>query len=101
MQLPRRKGAAGGPVVRPRRRGAGRVTPTRGPDAGERSDEEVKNVARQLISGAREHGDDAAVSRVDVGVLVTEYTDGVPSESDLRRVQERSEKKGWPLHDAR
>ncbi|NYJ75172.1 MULTISPECIES: DUF3349 domain-containing protein [Allobranchiibius] len=65
------------------------------------SDEEVKDVARQLISGAREHGDDAAISRVDVGVLVTKYTDGVPSESDLRRVQERLEKKGWPLHDAR
>lgn len=65
------------------------------------SDEEVKDVARQLISGARENGDNAAISRVDVGVLVTKYTDGVPSEADLQRVQERLEKKGWPLYDAR
>ena len=46
-------------------------------------------------------GDDAAISRVDVGVLVTTYTDGVPSETDLKRVQERSDKKGRPLQDAR
>ncbi len=65
------------------------------------SDEEVKAVAKQLIRGARKGGDDAAISRVDLGVLITKYTNGMPAHADLQRVQARLEKKGWPLQDAR
>lgn len=65
------------------------------------SDEEVKQVARQLISGARKAGEDPAISRVAIGVLITKYTNGLPAASDLERVQRRLEKKGWPLQDAR
>lgn len=64
------------------------------------SDEEVKQVARQLISGAREAGEDPVISRVAIGVLITKYTNGLPAHSDLERVQRRLEKKGWPLQDA-
>ncbi|MDQ2849335.1 DUF3349 domain-containing protein [Dermatophilaceae bacterium Sec6.4] len=64
------------------------------------SDDEVKQVARQLISGARKAGDDPAISRVDVGVLISRYTNGMPALGDLERVQRRLKKKGWPLQDA-
>lgn len=64
------------------------------------SDEEVKQVARQLISGAREAGQNPAISRVDIGVLITRYTNGLPAHGDLQRVQKRLEKKGWPQQDA-
>lgn len=64
------------------------------------SDDEVKQVARQLISGARKAGDDPAISRVDVGVLISRYTNGLPAQGDLERVQRRLKKKGWPLQDA-
>lgn len=65
------------------------------------SDEEVKAVAKQLIRGARKVGDDTAISRVDLGVLISKYINGVPAHADLQRVQARLEKKGWPLQDAR
>lgn len=65
------------------------------------SDDEVKHVARTLISGARRAGDDPAISRVDIGVLITRYTNGLPAPADLQRVQARLEKKGWPLQEAR
>lgn len=64
------------------------------------SDDEVKQVARQLISGAREAGQNPSISRVDIGVLITRYTNGLPADGDLQRVQKRLEKKGWPLQDA-
>ncbi len=63
------------------------------------SDDEVKEVARQLISGAERTGDEAAISRIDVGVQISRYTNGLASAADLQRVQERLEKKGWPLQD--
>lgn len=65
------------------------------------SDEEVKAVAKKLIRGARKEGDDAAISQVDIGILISKYTNGMPAHADLRRVQARLEKKGWPLQDAR
>lgn len=64
------------------------------------SDDEVKQVARQLISGARKAAEDPAISWVDMGVLISKYTNGLPAHGDLERVQRRLEKKGWPLQDA-
>lgn len=65
------------------------------------SDEEVKAVAKQLIRGARKVGDSTPISQVDMSVLITKYTNGMPARADLQRVQARLEKKGWPLQDAR
>lgn len=64
------------------------------------SDEEVKDVARQLISSARGEGADGAISRVEAGVLITKFTNEMPDQHDLERVQARLKKKGWPLQDA-
>jgi hypothetical protein len=38
---------------------------------------------------------------VDIGVLITQLTDELPSPEDIERVRERLAAKGWPLDDAR
>jgi Protein of unknown function (DUF3349) len=56
------------------------------------TDDEVKTAARELM--ARGEFDDA-----DIGVLITQITDEMPSPEDIERVQERLVAKGWPLDD--
>jgi hypothetical protein len=58
------------------------------------SNDEVKLVARELI----DRGD---FDHVDIGVLITQITDELPSPEDIERVRERLAAKGWPLEDAR
>ena len=58
------------------------------------SSDEVKVVARELI----DRGD---FDHVDIGVLITQITDDLPSPDDVERVRERLAAKGWPLEDAR
>ena len=58
------------------------------------SNDEVKQVAHELI----QRGD---FDHVDIGVLITQLTDELPSPTDVERVRERLEAKGWPLEDAR
>lgn len=58
------------------------------------SNDEVKVVAGELI--ARGDFDD-----VDIGVLITQVTDELPSPDDVERVRERLAAKGWPLEEAR
>lgn len=58
------------------------------------SDDEVKVVARELM----QRGD---FDHVDIGVLITQLTDELPSPVDVERVRERLAAKGWPLDDAR
>jgi hypothetical protein len=58
------------------------------------SSDEVKLVAHELIQ--RADFDDA-----DIGVLITQVTDELPSPADVDRVRERLAAKGWPLDDAR
>ena len=58
------------------------------------SNDEVKLVARDLI----QRGD---FDHVDIGVLITQLTDELPSPTDVERVRERLAAKGWPLDDAR
>ena len=53
------------------------------------SHDEVKAVAREL-----KHGD---FDDVDIGVLITQITDQLPSPEDIERVRARLAKKGWPL----
>jgi hypothetical protein len=58
------------------------------------SNDEVKLVTRELIS----RGD---FDHVDIGVLITQLTDELPTPDDVERVRERLAAKGWPLEDAR
>ena len=58
------------------------------------SNDEVKLVARELM----QRGD---FDHVDIGVLITQLTDELPSPTDVERVRERLAAKGWPLDDAR
>jgi hypothetical protein len=51
-------------------------------------------VARDLM----QRGD---FDHVDIGVLITQLTDELPSPTDVERVRERLAAKGWPLDDAR
>ena len=56
--------------------------------------DDVKLVARELM----QRGD---FDHVDIGVLITQLTDELPSQADVERVRERLAAKGWPLDDAR
>jgi Protein of unknown function (DUF3349) len=58
------------------------------------SSDEVKVVAREVM----QHGD---FDDVDIGVLITQITDQLPSPEDIERVRARLAAKGWPLDDAR
>jgi Protein of unknown function (DUF3349) len=58
------------------------------------SHDEVKVVARELM----QRGD---FDNVDIGVLITQLTDELPSPDDIQRVRARLAAKGWPLDDAR
>ena len=58
------------------------------------TDDEVKAVARELMN--RGEFDNA-----DIGVLITQITDNLPSVDDVERVRSRLAAKGWPLDDPR
>ena len=58
------------------------------------SDDEVKAVATALL----ERGD---FDHIDVGVLITEITDALPSPEDIDRVHDKLAAYGWPLDDPR
>src|ERR1700739_3744249 len=60
------------------------------------SNDEVKAVAGELMH----RGD---FDNVDIGVLITQVTDQLPSSEDTERVRARLAAKGWPFdepHDA-
>jgi hypothetical protein len=38
---------------------------------------------------------------VDIGVVITQMTDGLPAPADVERVRNRLAAKGWPLDDPR
>jgi hypothetical protein len=58
------------------------------------TDDEVKAVAKDLI-------DRGEFDEVDIGVLITQITDGLPAPEDIERVRNRLAAKGWPLDDPR
>ena len=41
------------------------------------------------------------IDPVDIGVLITQITDDLPSPDDVERVRERLAAQGWPLDDPR
>jgi hypothetical protein len=58
------------------------------------TDDEVKAVAHELM-------DRGEFDHVDIGVLITQLTDELPSTDDIERVRQRLAAKGWPLDDPR
>jgi len=58
------------------------------------TNDEVAAVARELMR--RGHFD-----QMDIGVMITQITDELPSPEDVERVRERLAAKGWPLDNAR
>lgn len=58
------------------------------------SDDEVKAVAQTLI-------DRGEFDHVDIGVLITQITDGLPAPDDVERVRTKLAAYGWPLDDPR
>jgi Protein of unknown function (DUF3349) len=55
--------------------------------------DEVKAVAHELM----QRGD---FDHVDIGVLITQMTDELPTTEDIERVRERLAAKGWPFDEA-
>jgi hypothetical protein len=58
------------------------------------SNDEITAVVQELID--RRHIDD-----VDIGSLITQLTDGLPTPEDIERVREHLATHGWPLDDPR
>ena len=58
------------------------------------SDDEAKAVAQALI----ERGE---FDHVDIGVVITQITDGLPAPEDIERVRTKLAAYGWPLDDPR
>jgi hypothetical protein len=56
--------------------------------------DEVKAVAHELM----QRGD---FDNVDIGVLITQITDELPSTEDVERVRARLAANGWPFDEAR
>jgi hypothetical protein len=57
------------------------------------SNEEVQAVASELIRRGE-------FDQIDIGVLITQITDDLPSPEDIERVRARLAAKGWPFDDA-
>lgn len=58
------------------------------------TNDEVKLVATALL-------DRGEFDHVDIGVLITQITDELPSPDDVERVRQRLATQGWPLDDPR
>lgn len=65
------------------------------------TDDEVKAVAAALLDNAESEGLANEIDLVDIGVLITQITNELPSPDDVARVRERLAAKGWPLDDPR
>lgn len=57
------------------------------------TNEEIKAVASELTRRGE-------FDQIDIGVIITQITDDLPSPEDIERVRARLATKGWPL-DAR
>ncbi len=58
------------------------------------SNDEVTTVVQDLM-------DRGEFDRVDIAVLITGITDGLPRDEDVERVRARLAARGWPLDDPR
>lgn len=62
------------------------------------TDEEVKAVVVELRARSELPGS-PDIDTADIGVLITEITDELPSPGDIERVRVRLAAQGWPLDD--
>lgn len=58
------------------------------------SNDEIKVVVQELI-------DRHEIEDIDIGVLITQLTDELPTPEDVERVREHLAANGWPLDDPR
>jgi len=58
------------------------------------TDDEIKAVAKELIHRGE-------FDSVDIGVLITQIKNDLPSPEEIERVRARLAAKGWPLDDER
>ncbi len=58
------------------------------------TNDEVKAVSRELMQRGE-------FDQIDIGVVITQFTDELPAPEDVERVRARLAAKGWPLDDAR
>lgn len=65
------------------------------------TDDEVAAVVADLISRAEFGEQPTDIDPVDIGVLITQVTDQLPSPDDVERVRARLAAQGWPLDDPR
>lgn len=64
------------------------------------TDDEVRSVVADLQARAELPGS-PHIDAVDIGVLITQITDDLPSRDDIERVRVRLAAQGWPLDDPR
>jgi hypothetical protein len=58
------------------------------------SDDDIKAVASELMRRGE-------FDPIDIGVMITQLTDELPSREDVERVRKRLASHGWPFDDAR
>ena len=58
------------------------------------TDDEIKAVAKELVQRGE-------FDSVDIGVLITQIKNDLPSPDEIERVRVRLAAKGWPLDDER
>jgi Protein of unknown function (DUF3349) len=58
------------------------------------TDDEIKAVAKELLRRGE-------FDSVDIGVLITQIKNDLPSPEEIERVRARLAAKGWPLDDER
>jgi Protein of unknown function (DUF3349) len=58
------------------------------------TDDEIKAVAKELVQRGE-------FDSVDIGVLITQIKNDLPSPEEIERVRARLAAKGWPLDDER
>lgn len=58
------------------------------------TDDEIKSVAKELVQRGE-------FDSVDIGVLITQIKNDLPSPEEIERVRARLAAKGWPLDDER
>ncbi|MFT4165090.1 MAG: DUF3349 domain-containing protein [Microlunatus sp.] len=58
------------------------------------SNEEVQRVTRELIASG-----ELPVDKIDIGTVITKFTDELPREEDVDRVRAKLVAHGWPLSE--
>lgn len=58
------------------------------------TNDEVQAVASELMRRGE-------FDQIDIGVVITQFTDDLPSPDDVERVRARLAANGWPLDDTR